>query len=164
MGNSRQCVGIRSLRNRWLEGKSDPTLCIGHTTGASERYTGDGTRGTVSTRRVGVTLHRLLVLDTRFTGGWCRAHRDHLSTDQFCRERASRPSECASLPPRDNDIVRLVSKPVPSCNHFVPKHITRKVWSWPGSPPSPRRCSEKALDPRHAPESVTTLGMYITCT
>lgn len=96
MGISRQCVGIRSLRNRWLEGKSDPTLCIGHTTGASERYTGDGTRGTVSTGRVGVTLHRLLVLDTRFTGGWCRAHRDHLSTDQFCRERASRPSECAS--------------------------------------------------------------------
>ncbi|EMF10511.1 uncharacterized protein SEPMUDRAFT_109812 [Sphaerulina musiva SO2202] len=36
------------------------------------------------------------MLDTRFTGGWCRAHRDHLSTDQFCRERASRPSECAS--------------------------------------------------------------------
>lgn len=35
-----------------------------------------------------------------------------------------------NVPPRDNDIVRLVSKSVPSCNHFVPKHITRKVWSW----------------------------------
>lgn len=30
-----------------------------------------------------------------------------------------------------------------------------------GSPPSPRRCSEKALDPRHAPESATRYVHYM---
>lgn len=158
MGISRQCVGIRSLRNRWLEGKSDPTLCIGHTTGASERYTGDGTRGTVSTGRVGVTLHRLLVLDTRFTGGWCRAHRDHLSTDQFCRERASRPSECASERQRHCP-ARLETgtflQPLRTEAHH-PKGVVLVHL--------PHREDVRRKRSIHVMRQRVQLGMYITCT